>query len=56
MPRWQADQARRNSCQTPAAATPDFPAAACARRCGCKTSIFRSPWPNLTHGIPSEVA
>ena len=30
--------------------------AACARRYGCITSIFRSPLPNLTHGIPFELA
>ena len=51
-----ADQTRWNSCETPTAATPDFPVAACACRCGCMTSIFRSSLPNLTHGIPFEVA
>ncbi len=30
--------------------------AACAAMCGCITSIFRSPLPNLTHGIPFDDA
>ena len=51
-----ADQTRWNSCETPTAATPDRPVAACACRYGCITSILRSPLPNLTHGIPFELA
>ena len=49
-------ETRWNSCETPTAATPDFPVAACAARCGCMTSIFRSSLPNFTHGIPVEDA